>query len=165
MIKYLKTLLFGPQEPSPLALRRIDEGKAWEGKYLEDPRNKHGVLWHWWDLQQHGFEEEIQKGDWEEAREDGRRWFHELFIAPTEEEIAIGKEVAYGLIEEDDWDHEVHEFDFKSQTVTDPYPGTADKIFVYKNWYAPNVIVVRVRFKFSRGTYDKMESIYPPTNE
>jgi len=125
-----------------------------------DPRNHHDVLWHYEDLYKNGFKDELGKYDYESARKAGLNHFYDMYLPVTEEEIIKGKEVAYGLIEEDDWNEELCEFDFKKQTLHDPQPGTPDKIFVYKSWDCPDMVTARVRFKFSMGTYDLIESIY-----
>jgi len=152
ILHILKCILF-PEDYDTSML-----GKVWDPS---DPRNEDGVIWHITHLREHNFQDSIYREDRKRAREAGIFGLANYYIEPTEQEVKQGYEVALSIIEEDSWDGEIHELDFKSQTVGDPHPGIADKVFVYKTWDSPDVITVRVRFNFEYGTYDKVECIFP----
>jgi hypothetical protein len=137
--------------------------RAKEDAERKDPRDKHSVTWRVSDLFIAGLEREVQKEDWQAAREAGIHTFHDLFLPVTTEDLDAAELKSLEMIEDDSWDEESHEFDFKSQSVAAPVPGVASDTYAYRLWHSPDELVVRVRFMFKsgmfQGHYDKIQTI------
>jgi len=131
-----------------------------QDKDFEDPRNSFpNVKWKMSDFLRHELYEELTSYDRKFMRENNISHM-EVFVSPTLQEVEMAYGVAMGIIEDDDYHEEIHEFDFKSQTLQDVYQGVAREIFVYKTMLDLDALFVRVRFHFDLGHYDKIETIF-----
>lgn len=131
-----------------------------QDKAVDDPRNEFAnVKWRTSDFLRHKLYEELTSYDRRVMFENNISHM-EVFVSPTLEEVKMAYNIALGIIEDDDYHEEIHEFDFKKQTLEDVHQGQADEIFIYKTMLNMNELFVRVRFHFELGYYDKIETIF-----
>ena len=127
---------------------------------VEDPRNQFpNVKWKLNDFIFYELYNELTSYDRAFMR-DNNISHMEVFVSPTLQEVEMAYNVALGIIEDDDYHEQVHEFDFKSQTLQDVHQGVAREVFVYKTLFDLDQLFVRVRFHFELGYYDKIETIF-----
>ena len=127
---------------------------------VDDPRNQFpNVKWKLNDFMFYELYNELTSYDRAFMRENNISHM-DVFVSPTLQEVEMAYNVALGIIEDDDYHEQVHEFDFKSQTLQDVHQGVAREIFVYKTLFDLDQLFVRVRFHFELGYYDKIETIF-----
>jgi len=127
---------------------------------IHDPRNSFtNVKWKISDFVRHELYNELTSYDRAFMRENNISHM-EVLVSPTLQEVEMAYNVALGIIEDDDYHEQVHEFDFKSQTLQDVHQGVAREVFVYKMLFDLDQLFVRVRFHFDLGYYDKIETIF-----
>ena len=131
-----------------------------QAKCVDDPRNQFpDVKWKLNDFMFYELYNELTSYDRAFMR-DNNISHMDVFVSPTLQEVEMAYKVALGIIEDDDYHEQVHEFDFKSQTLQDVHQGVAREILVYKTLFDLGQLFVRVRFRFKLGYYDKIETIF-----
>lgn len=134
-----------------------DTAKLHKKLNAPDPRNESGVIW---------LQHELADVLCQEFTKQDKAYIYSVheslydaIIEPTLEDCRVAHQVANIILEDDAFGEEVHEYDKRCRSTTEPVQGTLKSVMAYRTIMEPGILFVRLIMDFNDGEYHLIQEV------